>query len=391
MNNDKQKQKIYFWQGVIFKKILLIFLFLSFIPLIFSVFLTVSSYQSVIEDLQARGFLQQDEIIQLRQNIFIQIFLVLFLLVILTIFVSILVDKNITRPLLALMRGVKEVADGNLQVKFQIKSKDELGTLAIAFNEMILRLKEQREREALAAKLKTEFMSIAAHQLRTPLSSIKWIIKMVLDGDMGSVNLEQRDFMEKAYDANERMITLVNDLLNVTRIEEGRFGFEFSSVDFNKLIEDTIPHFKQQARIRNVDFVYDNPHKEPLVLIIDSQRIKIALTNLLDNAIHYTPNKGLVNLSVSKKDDFIEVSVSDTGVGVPESQKSRVFSKFFRGDNVVRMQTEGTGLGLYLTKNIIEKHGGKIWFESEEGKGSTFHFTIPNKKEELDLFSDGHF
>jgi len=384
-----KKQKVYFWRGVIFKKALLVFLFLSFVPLAISTFLTVSSYQAVMEDLQSRGILAGEEADQLKRDVFMQIFLVLCLSVVFIIFAIILFDRNITRPLFSLAGGAKEVAGGNLDVKFNMKSEDELGILASAFNEMILRLKEQREREVLAAKLKTEFMSIAAHQLRTPLSSIKWIIKMILDGDMGRVNLQQRDFVEKAYGANERMITLVNDLLNVTRIEEGRFGFEFSSVDFNKLMEDIVPVFKQQSRIRNVNFVF-YPYKDPLVLIIDPQRIKIAITNLLDNALYYTPVGGLVELSVKKKGDFIEVSVKDTGVGIPENQKTRVFSKFFRGDNVVRMQTEGTGLGLYLTKNIIEKHGGKIWFESEEGKGSIFYFTIPDKKDNLDFPSDEH-
>ncbi len=386
--ND-EKEKIHFWQGAIFRKILFIFLVLSFVPLVFSVFLTVSSYQSVVGDLQAKGLLSPNEIAHLQHNVLLQIFLVLFLLIIFVIFVSILVDKNITRPLMALVRGVKEVTDGNMEVKFKVKSKDELGILASAFNEMVVRLKEQKEREDLAAKLKSEFMSIAAHQLRTPLSSIKWIIKMVLDGDMGDINLQQRDFMEKAYSSNERMIALVNDLLNVTRIEEGRFGFEFSSVNITKLIEEMIPGFKQQARIKNLNFVY-NPLKGPLVLVIDPQRMKIALSNLLDNAMHYTPIRGTVELAVESKNDFVEVTVKDTGVGIPNDQKNRVFSKFFRADNVVKMQTEGTGLGLYLTKNIVEKHGGKIWFESKEGKGTTFHFTIPNKKDKMDVFNDDH-
>lgn len=389
MNNNKNEQNIYFWQGAIFRKILIIFVVLSFVPLVFLVFLTVSSYQGVMEDLQNKEVLTQSEISRLKQNVYIQIFLVFFLLVIFIVFASVLIDKNITRPLLALVQGVKEVTGGNLDVKFQIKSKDEFGTLASTFNEMITQLKEQRERDALGAKLKSEFMSIAAHQLRTPLSSMKWILRMLLDGDMGRVSLQQRDFIEKAYGSGERMIALVNDLLDVTRIEEGRFGFEFSGVDFNKLVEEMTPYFKQQARIKNVDFTY-KPCKDPLLLIADQQRIKIVLTNLIDNAMHYTPTRGSVELAVNKKDGFVQISVKDTGIGIPEQQKSRIFSKFFRGDNVVKMQAQGTGLGLFLSKNITEKHGGRMWFESEENKGSTFYFTLPDKKDEIDLFADEH-
>jgi two-component system sensor histidine kinase VicK len=111
----------------------------------------------------------------------------------------------------------------------------------------------------------------------------------------------------------------------------------------------------------------------------DSERIKLALQNLVDNAIAYTPSGGKVEVSLKRKKNCVEVAVKDTGVGIPKEQASRVFSKFFRGSNVVKLDTEGTGLGLYITKNIIEKHGGKIWFESKEGKGTTFYFTLPFK------------
>jgi PAS domain S-box-containing protein len=233
-------------------------------------------------------------------------------------------------------------------------------------------------REKTLERLKTEFISIAAHQLRTPLSSVKWILKMMVDGDLGTLLLEQKEFVRKAYEANEKMIRLVNDLLDISRIEEGKFGFNFSKYDFNKFMKEVVASFKEQAERGKVKLKL-KIGKSALPLVFDQQRIKMSLSNLLDNAIRYTMPQGEITVSVAEKEDFAEVSIKDTGVGIPEEQKDRIFSKFFRADNVVRMQTEGTGLGLYLCKNIIEKHGGKIWFESKEGKGTSFYFTLPKK------------
>ncbi|MFC1625269.1 sensor histidine kinase [Patescibacteria group bacterium] len=309
---------------------------------------------------------------------FLPFLIVLPILLLLVISASFFVSRQITRPVTNLAREVKKIANGNFDIKFKIKGKGELDELSSAFNDMTAKLKEQNERELLVAKLKTEFISIAAHQLRTPLSSVKWILKMALDGDMGALSIEQSKFFKQGYTANERMIHLVNDLLDVSRMEEGRFGFEFSEADFHEFVIGIVNSFGGLATIKNIKLSYHLPNN-PIILVFDEARLGMALSNLVDNAIHYTNSNGQISVSVVEKKNFIEVSVKDTGIGIPEKQKHRAFSKFFRADNVVKMQTEGTGLGLYLTKNIIEKHGGKIWFESEEGKGTTFYFTLPRK------------
>jgi two-component system sensor histidine kinase GlrK len=317
--------------------------------------------------------------IHLKDSIFIQISLVLFLLVVLVLFTGVLITRSITRPISVLAQGVRELSRGNLNIRFNVKSKDEVGELADVFNEMVATLKEHREREQLVGKLKTEFISIAAHQLRTPLSSVKWILKMLLEDDFGKLNEKQKEFVAKGYEANDRMVMLVNDLLDASRIEEGRFGFEFKLDNLSKFFKSTVKTFEQQANIRNVKINLSLPEK-PIMMVFDSQRLKMALSNLIDNATRYTNPGGEVNVLVEQGDGFVRAEVKDTGVGIPEKQKERVFSKFFRADNVIRMQTEGTGLGLYLTKNIIEKHGGNIWFKSEEGKGTSFIFTLPLTK-----------
>ena len=237
-------------------------------------------------------------------------------------------------------------------------------------------------REKLVERLKTEFVSIAAHQLRTPLSAIKWTLRMILDGDLGKVPKEQREFLEKTYQSNERMIRLINDLLNVTRIEEGRFLYNIKKQDIIEIAEKIIGPLKEIAKRKKLKFEFKKSRKKLPLIEADSEKLSLVFQNLIENAIHYTPPGGKVRISIeylkSKKE--ILVSVQDTGIGIPKDQQNRVFSRFFRAANAIRAETEGTGLGLFIAKNIIEAHGGKIWFESEENKGTTFYFTLPIEK-----------
>lgn len=236
-------------------------------------------------------------------------------------------------------------------------------------------------REKIIERMKTEFVSLAAHQLRTPLSAIKWALRMMLDGDLGQITLEQKDFVEKTYKSNERMIDLINDLLDVTRIEEGRYLFKPILTQLEPIVEFVVNSSKDEAGRRNIKLGFRKPLKILPKAMVDVEKIRLAIQNFIDNAVRYTPAGGEIIISLKAEKKEIEFSIKDTGVGVPEDQKARVFSKFFRASNVVRMETEGSGLGLFITKNIIEAHGGKVWFESREGQGTTFYFTLPVKEE----------
>lgn len=231
-------------------------------------------------------------------------------------------------------------------------------------------------REKEIERIKTEFVSISAHQLRTPLSAIKWSLKMILDGDLGPVTEEQREILQKTSFANERLINLVNDLLNVARIEEGRYLFKLNSKDFISLVSSIVENYQEEMKHKEIDLQFEKPDRK-IVLMLDEEKISLALQNLIENAIKYTPPKGKITIAISETEKEVIFSVSDTGIGIPKEQQYRVFSKFFRGSNVMRLETEGSGLGLFITKNIIEAHNGRIWFISEEGKGTTFYFTLP--------------
>lgn len=234
-------------------------------------------------------------------------------------------------------------------------------------------------REKLMERMKTEFVSIAAHQLRTPLSANKWILRMFLDGDMGKFSETQSQFLKKTYDSNERMINLVNDLLNVTRIEEGRFLQKTQKVDVVELLQEAVEPFRSLAENKGLKFQLTLPDQKHPDIYVDKEKIILAIQNLLENAVHYTQEGKVAVLAdyLPREKEFL-IKVQDTGIGIPKDQKFRVFSRFFRSTSALKTETEGTGLGLFIAKNIIEAHGGKIWFESEERKGSAFFFTLPS-------------
>ncbi|MFW6311503.1 MAG: sensor histidine kinase, partial [Nanoarchaeota archaeon] len=233
-------------------------------------------------------------------------------------------------------------------------------------------------------KMKTEFVSVAAHQLRTPLSAIKWTLEMLLEGDVGELTEEQNKFLKKSFKSNERMINLINDLLNVSRIEEGRYLYERKKIKIKKIIDELIKNHEEDLKRKDINLEF-NKTKEKINFAGDKEKIRLAIQNLIDNAVKYTLKGGKIVVNLKKKDkNSIKFSIEDDGIGIPKKQHSRIFSKFFRGKTAVRRETEGSGLGLFITKNIIEAHGGEIWFESEEGEGTTFYFTLPLLKPEED-------
>ncbi len=232
-------------------------------------------------------------------------------------------------------------------------------------------------REKTIARSKSEFISIAAHQLRTPLSAIKWVLHMVINGDLGSLNASQKELLKNGYDTNEKMIRLVNDLLNVARIEEGRFGYNFKRDDIMTVIDSVLASIKGFALGKKVEVKVETPSGPPPPFVFDASKISLVLQNLVDNAVKYTPDGGSVSVAVGVEDENAVVRVSDSGIGVPKDQMDRLFTKFFRAGNAVHMQTNGSGLGLYLAKNVVLRHGGELTVKSTEGKGSVFTFTLP--------------
>jgi len=226
-------------------------------------------------------------------------------------------------------------------------------------------------------KMKSEFISIASHQLKTPLSEIKWGTELFLSRHKKDAGKDFLDFVEKISESNSKMIKLVNNLLNITRISQKKFSLKKEQFDILEILSKAVRENKILAKTKNVKISLIDATKNNSAAIGDRRGIKAVVDNLLSNAIKFT-REGIIKININRKKNKIIVCVKDSGVGIPKNEQERVFQKFFRGSNEVRYKTEGTGLGLYLAKNIVEQCGGKMWFKSKEGEGSTFCFYLPS-------------
>ncbi|MDD5251775.1 MAG: ATP-binding protein [Patescibacteria group bacterium] len=247
------------------------------------------------------------------------------------------------------------------------------GTDGVLFGAVVVFHDEHREREL--DKLRVEFVSIASHQLKTPLTAIRWLLEMALSSENGPISTRQKYLIDAALHSSLRMLDLINDLLNVSRIEEGRVAITPESTNVDRLLADAVAEIAPLFSERNISIA--NTATGLGNLNIDAKLVFQALVNLISNAVKYSRLGGKVTLSGERRPDGVLISVKDEGIGIPASQCQRVFSKFFRADNAVISDTEGTGLGLFIAKSIVESSGGRVWFKSEEGKGSTFFVLLP--------------
>lgn len=258
--------------------------------------------------------------------------------------------------------------------------------LELAETKKLLENANQRLKEV--DKLKDEFVSLASHELRTPMTVIKSYVFMLLNKSAGDLNDKQKTYLERTLSSTERLINLVNDMLNVSRIESGKLTIEPVPADIGKLVSDVVTEMQTRASEMGVNLIYAAP-KSPLISNVDIDRIKQVLINLIGNSFKFTPRGGVITVDVSQSgNDPALIKVSDTGKGLSSSDMGKLFQKFSMISNskLTKDKGQGTGLGLYLSKSLVELHGGKIWVESEgEGKGSTFSFTLPIDTSGLEL------
>ncbi|MFA4833360.1 MAG: ATP-binding protein [Patescibacteria group bacterium] len=245
-------------------------------------------------------------------------------------------------------------------------------------------------REKFVDRMKSEFIMIAGHQLRTPLSAIKWAFELLLKGGFGKIEPKQKKVLGQCVDYNEKLIKMVDDLLDIFSIEQGKYYYQFVKTDLGGLLEEASKRYEEMAAERGIKFNLTIEKNLPEVKI-DPYKIKLVLVSLIENAVTYTDKGGEVNIDCRIKDGKIFMAIKDTGIGISKESQSQIFTKFFRGANALSFQPEGNGLGLFVAKNIVEYHEGKIWFTSEVDKGTTFYVELPldplinPKKGEKDL------
>lgn len=226
-------------------------------------------------------------------------------------------------------------------------------------------------------RMKSEFISLASHQLRTPLSSIKTYSHMLRDGYMGKISGAQGEALQTIVEAADRMNELITTLLNITRMESGAVAANARRLQIDVLVREVVKELAVPAanKEQNISVVVGGNH--PKTIRSDRPILKEILANLVSNAIKYTPRNGSVKVKVRLRSSSVLIQVSDTGWGIPKYSQDQVFSKFFRAENIVRRETTGTGLGLYLVKGLVDTINGRIWFKSREGQGSDFFLSVP--------------
>lgn len=225
-------------------------------------------------------------------------------------------------------------------------------------------------------RAKTEFVSIASHQLRTPLTSVSWFSEMLLRHEVGPLNQKQKEYLDEVYAQNRRMIDLVDDLLNSSRIDMGMLSIEPRKIDLKDILENVLEEMDPLVREKNIELEKNIAESLPSVET-DPEMVRIIFQNLISNAVKYTPERGKVTVALFPAGSHLELKVSDTGYGIPKSQQSRVFTKMFRADNIRSKVTDGTGLGLYIARAVAKELRGKLHFVSEENKGTVFSLEIP--------------
>lgn len=307
-----------------------------------------------------------------------------FAILVLAFLASLFTIRISRKKLAALLRDVnsaskllvqkdRELTLANIELQ---KSNNELNEMAKILVGRDLELSHSNERLMEADELKSKFVSTAAHQLRTPLTAIKWSLNELAEGDFGRLKKEQKKIVEDTVAANNRLISLVNDLLDISRLEEGREIFDMKIQPIIPMLRNIYVRFKKNADEKGVKILLTTPPSAP-DFSFDREKLAMAISNLVDNAIKYTMPGGQVSIQtlVGKKE--IVIIISDTGIGIPEDQANRIFNRFFRAHNAMLFETYGSGLGLSVTKEIIEKHNGDISFESKEGEGTAFTITLP--------------
>lgn len=288
---------------------------------------------------------------------------------VLGLLISLVITRSITKPLSRVIQKTTDVSKGILQGDLKVASPPELGNLSEAFNKMCEKLKDLEH-------MKSDFYAAMSHELRTPLTSIREGTNLLLEGAGGQTSPSQTRLLSIISEESNRLISLVNSLLDLSKMEAGMMAFNFADHDIAPLIRQTAKEIAPLAASKRIVIDISLTEKLPLARM-DSERIMQALRNLLGNAIKFTPEGGVVKIAASNGSSAVQVSVTDTGPGIPPENLAMIFEKFHQAEYHKKHNIKGTGLGLAISKHIVSAHGGRIWAESVIGKGSSFIFSLP--------------
>lgn len=243
----------------------------------------------------------------------------------------------------------------------------------------IEKLKSENEELKKVNENKSDLISVTAHQLRTSLSALKWTLKMFLDKDLGDINKEQEEYLGKAIESNQRAISLVNYLLTFNHTDNISMAAHINDVNLIILLKKVISIFQGELKNKKIELIFNKPESDIPNINCDEEMIMDVLQNLIENSIKYSNNNSVINTSLKyiSSNNVVIISVHDNGIGIDKDDQMKIFNKFFRAPNAIDKESVGSGLGLFTAKSIVEKLGGKIWFESSKESGTTFFVSLP--------------
>jgi len=278
-----------------------------------------------------------------------------------------------TKPIKQMAKGAELIGQGKLDTEISVKGKDELGSLARDLNKMSRQLKE-------IDQMKSDFLASVTHELKSPLTSLIMYIDLFLQGAAGTLNEKAKKFLKIMERNSNRLSRFIDDLLDMAKIERGKMEIKKEPLEILPIVSETVELMKPQADEKDIEIAINIPDNLPLVFV-DGDRTRQIITNLVSNSIKFTPEEGKISIKIQDDKEYLQVSISDTGIGIPPEQINRIFDKFEQVREVRERVKgpKGTGLGLAIVKSLVEAQGGKIWVESELDKGSTFYFTLPKQ------------
>jgi signal transduction histidine kinase len=356
-------------------KLFLAFLFFSIFTIVAISLLAVWTFYNTPLDLTP------EEINIIYTNYKNNYIFVMILVIIPAIFLAISIAEHIASPVRLLKKSIKEIAQGNLNIKLETNRNDELGNLINLFNEMTTKLTEAKDRNEEISKIKNNFITVASHQLRTPVAGVRFGLDILNSEIKGPLNTEQKEILNECVQRNNETIKNIDDLLVTSRIEEENFPYELKTSLIKELMDEALKDFEMESKIKQRKIVYNNKLKTDIELVMDQNRIKTVISNLIENAIDYGTKDTDIEVNLEKEGDYILIQVENYGIGFSKTDEEKLFTKFFRADNAISTKPNGIGLGLFISKKIVEYHKGKIIASSSPQTNKTiFSVYLPIPK-----------